>query len=575
MAAGLTSVTFDLVDSSGTYNRTTLLVDTGHTHTVESSVSVSDADQYLHGTGGPDPQIYGFVAVSPSGFTLDWSGRYKVAAGLTSVVADVVNSAGVHTWVTLPVTSGGPSLPYVLTPPPRPPVGSGIENKPPFFIIGVYMVPEDDPSVQCPTASTVPANSPYLLSSDSHCSMLRWKTRGVNTVVKVPLNGHSTSAWSDSAHRQGLSMIRRVLDVTSDISDASLLAWDPFDDEPDLDSKWSQNAYDENGQLIHQAFTTQQEITLYTSLKSHPGAKPVWLNFSGGDILWPFSFSARAPWRPEFTQWASRATDWVGSDFYGITDWADTAYVDASLTVAPGPMRWTDALAVDALRTYSEGLQDFTADQVERVKQKGKTQLAFVASANEGVRGPGMAEFVDARAWLAQNPNDSNAQAALAAAVARSKKRLSDYPVATGINPSALDDPNQQLHPTGLLATLFQATRDEFRAEIWRTILHGANGVIYFPELVGKTFAWDNTPAELEAEMRVQNGIMSRMSQVLIADGVQMTTVPAPFEAAARYVGSDTYVLVLNGSHTAQTLEGLTFGPYEVKFFKNGAAYTP
>src|SRR5258706_14832056 len=49
------------------------------------------------------------------------------------------------------------------------------------------------------------------------------------------------------------------------------------------------------------------------------------------------------------------------------------------------------------------------------------------------------------------------------------------------------------------------ATPDEMRAEIWDSVIHGANGIVYFPQQIGGSFSYDATPWNVAAEMTAQN----------------------------------------------------------------------
>jgi hypothetical protein len=92
-------------------------------------------------------------------------------------------------------------------------------------------------------------------------------------------------------------------------------------------------------------------------------------------------------------------------------------------------------------------------------------------------------------------------------------------------------------------------TPAQFRTEIWDAIIHGARGIIYFPDQFKPGFAYDATPPEIVAEMTAQDATLKSLSSALLAridpKGYSLT-LPANMEGTIRTVGGKTYLIVLN-----------------------------
>ncbi len=58
-------------------------------------------------------------------------------------------------------------------------------------------------------------------------------------------------------------------------------------------------------------------------------------------------------------------------------------------------------------------------------------------------------------------------------------------------------------------------TPDEFRGEVWDAVIHGATGIVYFPHSL-TPFNYDATPANVIAEMTVQNARLSKFGTALL-----------------------------------------------------------
>lgn len=107
-------------------------------------------------------------------------------------------------------------------------------------------------------------------------------------------------------------------------------------------------------------------------------------------------------------------------------------------------------------------------------------------------------------------------------------------------------------------------TSAELRGMIWHSIIHGASGIVYFPQRVGDKFDFDAVPPKLVAEMKRINSSISRLAAVLLSRG-RRTQAPKPFERAIRVRGRRVYSIVLNLSHRAAYYHGRRYGPFEVR----------
>ncbi len=98
---------------------------------------------------------------------------------------------------------------------------------------------------------------------------------------------------------------------------------------------------------------------------------------------------------------------------------------------------------------------------------------------------------------------------------------------------------------------------------MWDAIIHGAKGVIYFPQRVGATvFMNDNTPANVVAEMTKQDALIASLGAVINtgndATDNRVTISGSPdLEGTWRTLNGKQYLFVLNMS--SQTLTNLSF----------------
>jgi hypothetical protein len=129
---------------------------------------------------------------------------------------------------------------------------------------------------------------------------------------------------------------------------------------------------------------------------------------------------------------------------------------------------------------------------------------------------------------------------------------------------AVLESSNQKLN-----ALSRAPTTDEFRGEIWEAIVHGAGGIVYFPQRIGGGFAYDDTPPNLVAEMQTQNARIKSLGRVLNLAYNPLTLSWTPstiqLEGTWRDDGVNDYFFVLNESPSLvddgqMTLTGVTPG---------------
>jgi hypothetical protein len=132
-------------------------------------------------------------------------------------------------------------------------------------------------------------------------SSLKWKSRGVNTMVAAELYSGRIplSQWDAEVTKNGMYMIRQPSDdPQDDAAKENLIAW-LAPDEPDVhhtDPKSTQAAY--------------------ARLKRVNPDIPVFLNFSGGHVV---GYQERN-WKHPYAGWIDGA-DWVSNDIYPVAGW--------------------------------------------------------------------------------------------------------------------------------------------------------------------------------------------------------------------------------------------------------------
>jgi hypothetical protein len=154
----------------------------------------------------------------------------------------------------------------------------------------------------------------------------------------------------------GLYMIRQPLagsGIQQDITNPNLLAWSQ-DDEPDV-----------NGTAASVLAAN------YAAWKKVDPNRPVFVNFSGGNVLNNLSASNKA-----FFQSYMASGDWVSNDIYPVTGYNRPDWIDYSKNPTD---RKTPGIAINQLRSWSGGKSQYafieTSDQ----------NLAWTPSSTRGV----------------------------------------------------------------------------------------------------------------------------------------------------------------------------------------------
>jgi hypothetical protein len=110
-------------------------------------------------------------------------------------------------------------------------------------------------------------------------------------------------------------------------------------------------------------------------------------------------------------------------------------------------------------------------------------------------------------------------------------------------------------------------TVDELRGTVWHAIMHGANGIIYFPQVVpdktiGGSFSYDGVPTDVAAEMTRVDAQIQSFGRVLNAtrdpSSRRLTTTASGIESTWRVTQEGDYFFVLNQSRNTLTNIALT-----------------
>jgi hypothetical protein len=328
------------------------------------------------------------------------------------------------------------------------------------------------------TASAQPTTQPAFLIAvymQPIESFDTWKSRGVNSLVGYESRGGTVTnaQWTSAATAIGFHYIRQPADdLPADARDPRLLAF-MHDDEPD-----AQNPPTDPKLLAADC----------ASWKKAAPNKPVFINFSGGNIL-----SDSAP-KDLYASYIL-AADWIASDFYPVAGYNRPDWL------------WKVGAAADRLRDWSGG----------------KPQFCFIETSNQRLP------------WMPRTTR--------------------------GVTP------------------------DELRALIWHAVIHGARGVIYFPQQLGdkKTipFRYDATPAKVVAEMVLQNARLADMAPFLASSKnppPHKITATPPLEIGWRVHAGTLHVIALNFSDDIvkstvtidrpRALFNDDFAPYQVRTYK-------
>lgn len=106
------------------------------------------------------------------------------------------------------------------------------------------------------------------------------------------------------------------------------------------------------------------------------------------------------------------------------------------------------------------------------------------------------------------------------------------------------------------------ATPDEVRAIAWDAVIHGASGVVYFPQQFNP-FVFDAIPTDVRTEIDRQNRLLAMLD---FSPG-QGVNVPSPFECCLRtWNGQPTFILLNTGTTPATLPTGQNVPPHAVVF---------
>jgi hypothetical protein len=95
-------------------------------------------------------------------------------------------------------------------------------------------------------------------------------------------------------------------------------------------------------------------------------------------------------------------------------------------------------------------------------------------------------------------------------------------------------------------------TPAQVQAETWDAIIHGARGIIYFPQSLTPTFRYDNTTPQVAAAITAQDARITSIGAALESPidppSVVVSATGSPLEATWRVYNGKTYLVVLNMS---------------------------
>jgi hypothetical protein len=201
-------------------------------------------------------------------------------------------------------------------------------------------------------AAEMPSNV-FLIGTylQPYYTMAGWQADGINTMVGYSTGNGNQALWDSTAANLGLYTIRAPsANPADDINDTSLIAWSQ-PDEPDANN-----------------IPISTLVATYNNLKQVDPSMPVYLNFSGFDVLYP-----PAGFTQSYYQAASQAGDWISSDLYPVTGFGRPDWIDLAETGPwnPGPTKWTAGVVADTLANYTNG----------------KPQYVYIETSNQGLYG--------------------------------------------------------------------------------------------------------------------------------------------------------------------------------------------
>lgn len=116
-------------------------------------------------------------------------------------------------------------------------------------------------------------------------------------------------------------------------------------------------------------------------------------------------------------------------------------------------------------------------------------------------------------------------------------------------------------------------TADEYRAEVWSSVILGFQGIIYFAHRVAGGFTDDATPQAIDTEMKKFAKEVATYDQFFMQPSVPLV-LPTPFVGCTKTLNGETIKIILNLSNTAQTYESRLYQPYDCTVVKTGQTPT-
>lgn len=171
---------------------------------------------------------------------------------------------------------------------------------------------------------------PIAVYSQPTNTFATWAARGLNTLFRYEDQGGTVAIadWDSAATAAGFDFIRQPrATATDDIGRAHLVAWLQEPDEPD-------------GAGTDPSILAAQ----YSAMKTADPTRPVVINLSGGNVV--FQKTPAATYAAYF-----KAADWISTDFYPITGWAEPDWIDLTKPVTG---RGTEGLVLDEVRALGE-----------------------------------------------------------------------------------------------------------------------------------------------------------------------------------------------------------------------------
>ena len=156
-------------------------------------------------------------------------------------------------------------------------------------------------------------------------------------------------------------------------------------------------------------------------------------------------------------------------------------------------------------------------------------------------------QYVKGANWITSdlypvNNGDGNDLGVIGQEVTQLRQVAGGKPVFVFIESGAYDARNPVITP------------NQFRAEVWESIIHGARGIFYFPVQVTPNFKYDVTPPAVAAEMTRQDATITKLASVLqgtINPRSLGAVAPSPLQVTWRRSSGHSYFFVLNLSPTA------------------------